>query len=76
MGNRSILLNIIKNNFSSIDVSKIDASSPLERQGLDSLDMTTFLFAIEGEFGTPIPTAKVSSLRTLEDIEKFLDQKD
>lgn len=74
MDNRNRLIGIIKKHFTSVDASKIDASSPLEQQGLDSLDMTTLLFAVEAEFGTPIPTAKVSSLRSLADIERFLQQ--
>lgn len=73
MSNRNTLLNIIKKHFPAMDTTRLDVTAPLEQQGLDSLDMTTLLFAVENQFGTSIPTAKVSSLRSLLDIERFLE---
>lgn len=73
MNTQDKLIDIIKQNFPSVNAAKLDINLPLEQQGLDSLDMTTLLFAVEGAFGQAIPTAKVSALRSLQDIAAFLE---
>lgn len=46
---------------------------PLVQQGLDSLDMATLLFEVEGKFDVLIPTNVVGHLRSLRDISEFLN---
>lgn len=46
---------------------------PLTDQGVHSMDMAVVLFEIENKFDVTIPTDIVASLRSLDDIARFLD---
>jgi acyl carrier protein len=53
------ILSIIHNIEINIDTKQLDFSMPLSEQGLDSLDMTSILFAIEEKFEIKISEADI-----------------
>jgi acyl carrier protein len=53
------ILSIIHNIEINIDRKQLDFSMPLSEQGLDSLDMTSILFAIEEKFEIKISEADI-----------------
>lgn len=57
----------------STSTADIQLDVPLVRQGLDSLDMATLMFALESKFNRPIPPEKSARLRTIVDIVAFLN---
>lgn len=60
----------------SVDVTKLKPDQPLNKQGLDSMDIVNILFEIEDAFGVTIPdeafrSGKISNLdKILESINE------
>lgn len=67
------IIALILKNFPVLGKGELSVSEPLEEQGIDSLDLSTLLFAVEEKFGRRIPTDKVSSLRSIRDIADFVE---
>lgn len=76
MNVQSKILELLSEKFPQLRIDKIDLDSPLENQGIDSLDMSDLLFALEREFGRRISTSQVSSLRSVRDVERFFESKE
>lgn len=55
-----------KSEVTTKDVASFDSGLPLRKQGLDSLDMATFVFFIETEFDLSIPHTEYKNLVSLE----------
>lgn len=70
------ILTLIGEKFPQLRADKISLDLPLENQGIDSLDMSDLLFALEREFGRRIATSQVSSLRTVRDVERFFESQE
>lgn len=54
------------------DPAQFDPEVPLREQGLDSLDMATFVFFIETELDLSIPHTEYKRLTTLREIAEAL----
>ena len=54
-------------------VANIDVKAPLVAQGLDSLDVSTLMLALESKYNRTIPPEKAARLRTVADIAAFLN---
>ena len=54
MATEEDILSMMKENEIKIDFKILNYSEPLSEQGLDSLDITSILFAIEEKFGIKI----------------------
>jgi acyl carrier protein len=63
---------IKKSEITTRDPGIFDPETPLRKQGLDSLDMATFVFFIETEFDLSIPHAEYKNLGTLSAIAEGL----
>ncbi|WP_042444079.1 phosphopantetheine-binding protein [Azospirillum sp. B510] len=74
MTSQDHVVTLISKNFPIVKTDRLSFSEPLEGQGLDSLDLSTLLFAVEEAFGRRIPTDRVSSLRSIDDIAAFIDE--
>lgn len=66
----SEIIGIMVENELNIDTDKLDHDEPLKNQGVDSLDMTTILFALEEQFKIRIPEedieqGKLSSINAI-----------
>lgn len=46
---------------------------PLAKQGFDSLDIASLMFALESKYNKPIPPEKSARLRSILDITSFLN---
>ncbi|MCL1904147.1 MAG: acyl carrier protein [Oscillospiraceae bacterium] len=61
-----------------LDVSeeKVTLASNIQDDlGADSLDIVDLVMSLEDEFGIEIPDDKVESVKTVEDIVKFVESK-
>lgn len=67
------IIELITEKFPGIRAGKLDVDLPLEQQGIDSLDMSNLLFALEAQFGRRIATSQVSSLRSVRDMTEFFE---
>ncbi len=54
---------------------KLDASAPLLRQGVDSMDFPSFCALIEERLGVSLDDELALSLKTLEDFARFLGER-
>ncbi len=58
----------------NVDAKTIKPTSKIvEDLGADSLDMIEMLMALEDNFGISVPDDQVSSLKTVNDIVKFIE---
>ena len=60
MVNVDEIISIIIKNDIKIELNEQDYSEPLEELGLDSLDITSILFALEEEFEIKIPEEDIN----------------
>lgn len=65
---------IAKAEITSKDPSKFDPETPLQNQGIDSLDMATFVFFIETEYNISIPHKEYKRLTTLSEMAAALTE--
>jgi acyl carrier protein len=63
---------IKKSEVTTKDPASFDPETPLRKQGLDSLDMATFVFFIETEFDLSIPHTEYKNLGTLSSIAEAM----
>ena len=56
------------------DPAAFDPEVPLRQQGLDSLDMATFVFFVESELKLSIPHTEYERLASLNQITAALDR--
>lgn len=57
----------------STTTAEIKLDVPLIRQGFDSLDIASLMFALESKYNKPIPPEKSARLRSIADITTFLN---
>ena len=58
----------------NLDVEKVTKDAEIVADlGADSLDMIEMLMSLEEEFGISVPDDVAQGLKTVEDIEKFID---
>ena len=62
------LLEIVRNEKSTISESGFSLETPLADAGIDSLDALTILFAIEEHFKISIPDDRARSMKTFGDM--------
>ncbi|MES2568559.1 MAG: acyl carrier protein [Verrucomicrobiota bacterium] len=65
---------IVKAEITSRDPNEFDPAVPLRQQGIDSLDMATFVFFTEVEFDISIPHKEYPRLATLNEIAAALSE--
>ncbi|MEG8184149.1 acyl carrier protein [Nocardia terpenica] len=56
-----------------IDPATLAPSVPLDQQGLDSMDITTLLVAVEKAFAVKIPTASADDMLTLNQLAHHIN---
>jgi acyl carrier protein len=56
----------------SIDTSGFQLQTPLTELHIDSLAFVDFLFKVEEEFGVRVPDARVTTMRTIGDLERSI----
>ena len=57
-----------------IDVQSIDSNTDvMEDLGADSLDVVEILMVIEEQFGVTIPDEDITSLRSLADLQTYIE---
>lgn len=69
------LIEILISSGADIDRADIDTSKSLEELGLDSLDIFNLFTEIDAELGIDVPDKDFESLKTIEDINKYLKNK-
>ena len=72
---RSDILKVIKDTQIRVDIEELDFEMPLADQGLDSLDLTVILFALEESYQTKIPEEDIEKLNSLTAILEYLNDK-
>ncbi len=65
---------IAKAEITTRDPAEFDADLPLRQQGLDSLDMATFVFFTETELDLAIPHTEYKRLTSLREIAEALSE--
>ena len=72
MVNQNEILSLLseKARNTSVNFANLLHDQPLRAQGIDSLDISLFLFAVEEKYSISIPTSKVGDLLSIND---FLD---
>lgn len=70
------ILNTLKEKVSntSVDTSSLKHDHPLRSQGVDSLDISILMFALEEEHSIKIPTGKIGDLLSLEDFKNYINK--
>jgi acyl carrier protein len=58
----------------TIDVDRLKASIPLNEQGMDSLDISVFMFELESKLSIPIPTSEIGSLHSITDFVNYFNK--
>ena len=58
----------------SLDTSGFEPRTPLTELHIDSLAFVDFLFKVEQEFGIRVPDARVTTLRTIGDLERSISE--
>ena len=56
------------------EIEENDGATPLEDLGLDSLDISGLLLAIEEQFGLKIPDEEVEKLTCLDDYAAYIQK--
>jgi acyl carrier protein len=60
----------------SVDVAELTEETSLKEDlNADSLDLFQIIMSLEEEFGIEIPTEDTESIRTIGDIEKYLNNR-
>ena len=67
------LMDLVKDATPIQDPSTLDSDKPLRSQGLDSLDHSSLLLAVEESQKIKIPDADVERLATLNDILRYVN---
>jgi acyl carrier protein len=65
---------IVKAEITTRDPAEFDPALPLRKQGIDSLDMATFVFFVECELDLTIPHKEYPRLTSLEEIAAVLSE--
>jgi len=68
----SILSNKIR--ITPINISNLVHDQPLRLQGIDSLDISVFIFALEEKYSISIPTSKIGELLSIQDFQSYVNQ--
>jgi acyl carrier protein len=58
----------------TIDASALVPTTPLSELHIDSLAFVDFLFKVEGEFNIRVPDERVTTLRTIGDLEQMITE--
>ena len=58
----------------SLDTSGFEPRTPLTELHIDSLACVDFLFKVEQEFGIRVPDSRVTTLRTIGDLERSISE--
>lgn len=58
----------------SLDGSALDTHTPLTSLHIDSLAFVDFIFKVEQEFGIKVPDQRISSMRTIGDLERSVSE--
>ena len=56
-----------------VNIEVLQAAVPLHEQGLDSLDISMFIFELENKLAISIPTSKIGDLRSMADFVSYLN---
>jgi len=77
MVNVDAIMKIIQKNDIKIDIKDIDKDENLREQGIDSLDFTSILFAIEEEYNVQITEDDIQEgkLDTINSIITFVNER-
>ncbi|MBP6986187.1 MAG: acyl carrier protein [Alphaproteobacteria bacterium] len=67
----SALKNKITN--ASVDLTTVKYDQPLRLQGIDSLDVSLLLFALEEKYSISIPTSKIGELLSIDDFCSYIN---
>ena len=73
--NHEEILRVIRTVCTSLQVSNDDCDKELEDLGVDSLDMSGILLAIEEEYDIRIPDQDIEKLNTIDAIAIYVNQK-
>jgi len=69
------LIVLLENVGTSVDLAQLKGDDLLEEAGVDSLEVMNFLLEVEQKFGIKIPDADVDTLKTLNDVRNYLQQR-
>jgi acyl carrier protein len=58
----------------SLDGAALELQTPLSSLNIDSLALVDFIFKVEGEFGIRVPDERISSMRTIGDLERSITE--
>lgn len=70
------IINILseKIRITPVNISNLVHDEPLRSQGIDSLDISIFLFALEEKYSISIPTNKVGELLSIKDFQNYVNE--
>jgi len=71
--NSAKIIEIINESIDS-DRQDYDLSTPLNQQGIDSLDLMTAFMLIEEKYGVKVSDEHMEKLNSIEDIVNFLNE--
>lgn len=57
-----------------VDADNLTAETSFEELGADSLDLFELVMALEEEYGVEIPTEELETLKTIGDVEKYVEK--
>jgi acyl carrier protein len=57
-----------------LDGATLELKTPLASLNIDSLALVDFIFKVEGEFGISVPDERISSMRTIGDLERSISE--
>jgi acyl carrier protein len=56
----------------SLEAAQLDAATPLDSLGIDSLSFVEFMYKIEEEFGVSVADEHLKGIKTLRDLERHV----
>lgn len=57
-----------------VDADNLTAETSFEELGADSLDLFELVMALEEEYEVEIPTEELETLKTIGDVEKYVEK--
>lgn len=68
------IISILKDKVSNVsfDPSTLKYDQPLRTQGIDSLDLSLLIFALEETYSIKIPTNKIGELLSIDDFRNYI----
>ena len=58
----------------TINIDTLKSDLPLNTQGIDSLDISMFMFELEAKLGIPIPTSEIGNLQSITDFVNYFNR--